>query len=73
MQGTWHQGSAPPNPPRAARSAPDRFCRERVAGFKCPRAYRFTDELPRLPTGKLLKRKLRDEHGGSSARSVIGD
>jgi long-chain acyl-CoA synthetase len=50
----------------------DRFCREHLAGFKCPRAYRFADELPRLPTGKLLKRKLRDEHGGSSARSVIG-
>jgi acyl-CoA synthetase (AMP-forming)/AMP-acid ligase II len=50
----------------------DRFCRERLAGFKCPRAYRFADELPRLPTGKLLKRKLREEHGGSSAGSVLG-
>jgi long-chain acyl-CoA synthetase len=49
----------------------DRFCRERLAGFKCPRSYRFTEQLPRLPTGKLLKRKLRDEFGGSSAGSVI--
>ncbi len=48
------------------------FCREHLAGFKCPRSYRFTAELPRLPTGKLLKRKLRDEFGGSSAASVIG-
>jgi long-chain acyl-CoA synthetase len=48
------------------------FCRERIAGFKCPRSYRFTDQLPRLPTGKLLKRKLRDEFGGSSAATVIG-
>ncbi len=48
------------------------YCRERLAGFKCPRSYRFTTELPRLPTGKLLKRKLRDEMGGSSAAGVIG-
>ena len=37
-----------------------------------PRSYRFTTALPRLPTGKLLKRKLRDEMGGSSAAGVIG-
>ena len=49
----------------------DRFCRERLAGFKCPRTYRFTTALPRLPTGKLLKRKLRDEFGGSSAGTVV--
>jgi long-chain acyl-CoA synthetase len=48
------------------------YCRERLAGFKCPRSYRFTTALPRLPTGKLLKRKLRDEMGGSSAAGVIG-
>jgi long-chain acyl-CoA synthetase len=49
----------------------DAFCRERLAGYKCPRSYRFMEELPRLPTGKLLKRKLREELGGSSAASVI--
>ena len=35
------------------------YCRERLAGFKCPRSVDFVDELPRLPSGKLLKRKLR--------------
>jgi acyl-coenzyme A synthetase/AMP-(fatty) acid ligase len=34
------------------------FCRERLSHFKCPRTVRFVDELPRLPTGKLLKRML---------------
>jgi long-chain acyl-CoA synthetase len=38
------------------------YCRERVAGFKCPRSVDFVDELPRLPTGKLLKRVLRDRY-----------
>lgn len=35
-----------------------RFCRERLADFKCPRSVDFVDALPRLPTGKLLKREL---------------
>ena len=38
------------------------YCRERLAGFKCPRSVDFVDELPRLPTGKLLKRVLRDRY-----------
>jgi long-chain acyl-CoA synthetase len=48
------------------------FCRARLAGFKCPRHFRFADDLPRLPTGKLLKRRLREQYGGSSASSVVG-
>ena len=34
------------------------YCRERLSHFKCPRSIRFVDDLPRLPTGKLLKRLL---------------
>jgi acyl-CoA synthetase (AMP-forming)/AMP-acid ligase II len=34
------------------------WCRERLSHFKCPREVRFVEELPRLPTGKLLKRLL---------------
>lgn len=34
------------------------WCRDRLSHFKCPRQVRFVDELPRLPTGKLLKRRL---------------
>ena len=36
-------------------------CRSRLAAFKAPRAVEFAAELPRTPTGKLLRRKLRDE------------
>jgi len=35
------------------------FCRSRLAHYKCPVSIDFVDELPRLPTGKLLKRELR--------------
>jgi acyl-CoA synthetase (AMP-forming)/AMP-acid ligase II len=38
------------------------FCRSRLAHFKCPVSVDFVDELPRLPTGKLLKRELRTRY-----------
>jgi long-chain acyl-CoA synthetase len=34
------------------------WCRERLTHYKCPAEVRFVDQLPRLPTGKLLKRNL---------------
>ncbi len=34
------------------------WCRDRLSHFKCPAEVRFVDELPRLPTGKLVKRNL---------------
>jgi len=38
------------------------FTREHIAHYKCPKHVEFLDELPRLPTGKLYKRKLRDQY-----------
>ena len=37
-----------------------RWCRETLAGYKCPKDFRFVDELARNPMGKLDKRSLRD-------------
>jgi long-chain acyl-CoA synthetase len=37
-------------------------CREHLAGIKCPRSVDFEAALPRLPTGKLYKRILRDRY-----------
>jgi long-chain acyl-CoA synthetase len=39
------------------------FCRQKLAKLKCPTTIDFIDELPRTPTGKLLKRLLKDKHG----------
>ena len=36
-----------------------RFCRERIAGYKAPRSVAFCDALPRTATGKTSKRSLR--------------
>ncbi len=43
------------------------FCREHLAAYKCPRSVDFEPELPRLDTGKLYKRILRDRYWAPSA------
>ena len=43
------------------------FCRDHLAGFKCPKSVDFIEHLPRLPTGKLYKRLLRDPYWKSPA------
>jgi len=41
------------------------FCRANLASFKRPRSVVFVDELPRNPMGKILKKQLREQYGGS--------
>ncbi|GAB3699071.1 acyl-CoA synthetase [Nocardiopsis oceani] len=43
--------------------------RERIAGYKVPRSFDFVDELPRTPSGKLLKHQLRKRYTAPEARS----
>ena len=42
------------------------FCRERLAGFKCPRSIEFIDQLPRQDNGKVYRRVLRDRYAGAT-------
>ena len=42
----------------------------RLAKFKWPRSIDFSEELPREPTGKLLKRKLRDPYWEGRERAI---
>ncbi len=38
--------------------------RERLASFKVPKAFALVDSLPKNPSGKLLKRELREQYAG---------
>ena len=46
------------------------FLRERIADFKLPTRYEFIDRLPRNPSGKILRRTLRDKHWSHMSRQV---
>jgi fatty-acyl-CoA synthase len=40
------------------------LCRSQLAAFKCPKRIIITDSLPKTPTGKILKRELRERYKG---------
>jgi acyl-CoA synthetase (AMP-forming)/AMP-acid ligase II len=46
------------------------FCRGRLAGFKRPRSVDFVEALPRNPSGKVLKKDLREKYWKGHARRV---
>src|SRR5579883_1418520 len=47
------------------------FCRQHLAHIKCPRSIDFEEQLPRLPTGKLYKRLLRDRYWGMKKSRIV--
>lgn len=47
-----------PNPVTAEEIAT--FCRERLASYKVPRVVQFMEEIPKTPSGKFLRRVLRE-------------
>ena len=47
------------------------YAREHIAHYKCPKTVDFRDELPRLPTGKLYKRLLKDEYWGKTGSRIV--
>ena len=46
------------------------FAAENLAKYKLPRSVDFIDELPRLPTGKLYKRLIRDKYWEGKDKKV---
>jgi long-chain acyl-CoA synthetase len=46
------------------------WARERIAGYKLPKSVDFVDALPRNPTGKILKRELREPYWKGKERRV---
>ncbi|MDH4147649.1 MAG: AMP-binding protein [Acidimicrobiia bacterium] len=47
------------------------YAAEHLARFKVPRSIDFEVELPRLPTGKLYKRLLRDRYWGNTTSRIV--
>jgi len=47
-----------------------RFCRENLAGYKCPRAVAVVAELPRNASGKVLKTELRGTYAADGLVSA---
>ena len=46
------------------------FCKGRLAGYKRPRSVDFVSALPRNPSGKVLKKELREPHWKGHTRRV---
>lgn len=46
------------------------FCRDKIAGYKIPRQMQIIDELPRNPSGKILKKILREPYWVGQQRAI---
>jgi len=47
-----------------------RFCQGRIAGFKVPSRFELVEKVPRNPSGKVLRRELRDRYWSTQDRNV---
>jgi long-chain acyl-CoA synthetase len=46
------------------------FCKQHIAGFKCPRSIEVVATLPLSGAGKVLKTELRKPYWNSQAKAV---
>ena len=46
------------------------FARTKVAHYKCPKSVDFADDLPRLPTGKIQRRVVREPYWEGRSRQI---
>ena len=46
------------------------FTRQHVANYKCPKTVDFVDDLPRLPTGKIQRRIVREPYWAGHEKSI---
>jgi long-chain acyl-CoA synthetase len=58
--------------PGASASAAEiiEFMRSRIAHYKCPKSIDFLEAIPRNPTGKILKRVLREPYWRGQERRI---
>lgn len=48
------------------------WARERIAGYKCPKSVDYIEALPRNPSGKILRKDLREPYWAGQERRVGG-
>jgi acyl-CoA synthetase (AMP-forming)/AMP-acid ligase II len=46
------------------------FCKKRIARYKAPKSVEFVESLPKTPSGKVLKRELREKYWAGLERRV---
>ena len=46
------------------------YAKERIAGYKAPKSVDFADILPRNPSGKILRRQLREPYWKDQVRNI---
>ena len=46
------------------------LCRKNLAGYKSPKSVEFIDALPKNPSGKILKRELREKYWAGTGRRL---
>jgi acyl-CoA synthetase (AMP-forming)/AMP-acid ligase II len=46
------------------------FCKKRIARYKAPKSVEFVESLPKTPSGKILKRELREKYWAGLERRV---
>ncbi len=46
------------------------FCRDKIAGYKIPRQMQTLEALPRNPSGKILKKILREPFWKDAGRNI---
>ena len=49
------------------------YARTQIAGYKCPKSINYVSELPRNPSGKILRREIRDPFWEGKERKVSGN
>lgn len=46
------------------------YSKEQIASYKCPTSIEFIKDIPRNPSGKILRRVLREPYWGEKGRNV---
>ena len=49
------------------------YVRTQIAGYKCPKSINYLNELPRNPSGKILRREIRAPFWEGKDRNISGN